>query len=260
MKLNLFCSFVMLTVLSFSLPYNSAETARPVQRPKGFTLAVLKSEPTFDEKGEHKAKQDYPSVLKRLEMAASEVLFAIRGDDIESYDWKRQSITLTRESTKRLIAVLPSDKELNPTARSIKVMAKELGWGNVIGMSLQYKGFLVLVDGRSVYGGIFLEPTSELAIDFPVIRAELRDEKATLRILPVHATFMTCDPVWSAAAGDLEPVAKEAAGDWKQFPPTLREEFLELTKSKLATEFRNTIAAPRIREVMKSAGKLAGVR
>ena len=59
-----------------------------------------------------------------------------------------------------------------------------------------YKGFSVLVDGRPTYGGVVLEPMSQLAIRFPVLRFDTRNGKTVLSLMPVHwPLFFTSDPV-----------------------------------------------------------------
>jgi hypothetical protein len=146
---------------------------------------------------------------------------------------------------------------MNPDARAIKSMQEKLGWGDAAGLSLLYKGFLVLVDGRPAYGGVVLEPTSQLAVRFPVLRFDTRAAKTVLSVMPVHVPFITSDPVLSAAAGDAEPVFNAAVGDWKQFPQEIRNSLLADANSKTAKRFREMITSQTIHEIMDSAGKLA---
>ena len=246
-------AFVLASLAAMSATHG-ADAARPGQSEPGFRLVILKADPMFEE---GKTVQDYERVWERVKKPGSEVLFEVGVREIESYDWKRQSITLTAEATKRLVAVLPSREQMNPTARSIKNMSERLGWGDAVGLSLLYKGFLVFVEGRPVYGGIVLEPMSQLRIHFPVLRFETRNNKSVLSVMPVHVPFMTRDPVLSGQAGDLEPVFQPAAGDWKQFPQPMRDRFLADASSTTTKQFREAIMSPSIRKILDGAGKLA---
>ncbi len=236
-------------------PSSGADIIQEEEQTQKFAFVILKNEPMFEKE---KWVFEYSQIWEELKTSyKSNALFTIGTEEIDSYDWKRQSITLTPEATKHLIETLPADEDLHPQALEIKKMAEHLGWSNIIALSLNYKGFVVVVDGAPLYGGLFLEPVSQLAIQFPVLRTDMQDNKAILWILPVHVTFWTSDPVLSEAAGDPEHVAREAAGDWKSFPPSMRDHFKSIANSETANAFRKLIMSPSIREIMKNAEKLA---
>jgi hypothetical protein len=254
MKTCVYAVVFILSVVGAISATHGAGSARPGEGAPRFKLVVLRFDPLFQG---GKMVQDYVRVWEKLTKLSSDVLFEAGIREIESYDWKRQSITLTGEATKRLIAALPSKEQMNPGARAIKSMSEKLGWGDSAGLSLLYKGFLVFVDGRPTYGGVVLEPMSQLAIRFPVLRFDTRNGKTVLSVMPVHVPFFTSDPVLSAAASDPEPVFNAAAGDWRQFPQAIRDSLLADAGSKVAKQFRELITSPTIREIMNGAGKLA---
>jgi hypothetical protein len=254
MRRSVFWLAFILPVMGTNSAIRGADPARPGEEASKFKLVILKSDLAFDSGG---TAQDYPRVWERLATFSPHALFEVGIREIESYDWKRQSITLTAEATHRLVAALPSMGQMNPDARAIKSMQEKLGWGDAVGLSLLYKGFLVLVDGRPTYGGMVLEPTSQLAIRFPVLRFDTRDGKTVVNVMPVHVPFITSDPVLSAAVGDPEPVFNAALSDWRQFPQAIRDGLLADARSKTAKHFRELIMSPTIREALKNAGKLA---
>jgi hypothetical protein len=84
--------------------------------------------------------------------------------------------------------------------------------------ALGLRGFVVVLDGRPVYGGIFMQPFSAMGISFPVIYPRSADGRLTFSLRPAH----------------------EVSGDHASYEPLWRG-----------------IKDPRIREVFASAGRLA---
>ncbi len=165
----------------------------------------------------------YTQALPLLESAnSSGHLHVISLNDIEMYHWARQSILLTPEATDRLIAALPKDEEIKKPIQYMARVKKERGWGNAIEPALHLKGFLVTLDNKIIYAGIFLEPMSELAARYPVIRPQMRGKKAVLNLLPIQMPFVVYDPDSEDVALWTKAIAPEGASMWSQFPPEMK--------------------------------------
>lgn len=219
----------------------------------GFQLVILKK--SWDDL---KLGYDYGGAFPALKSAApGDALMTIETEQIESYDWSLQAITLTAEATAALIRSLTGDKDVKAQIKALNELKKEAGMSNSLERSLYTKGFLVKLSGKPLYGGIFLDAMSQMAISYPVIRAGMDGERAFLNILPVHIPFMTRDPAPGGTPSTDGVIAKEGAGDWKQFPQELKKGFFEkLATGKEAKELRALIRNPKIRELMDKAGKL----
>lgn len=202
---------------------------------------------------------DYDQAFPRLKSsAAGNVLYTIGEGEIESYDWKRQVITLTAGATDGLVKALAGDgKGVEPGIKALGDLKKKAGMSNALELSLYTRGFLVMSSGEALYGGIFLDAMSQMAINYPVIRVGTDGDRAFLAILPIHVPFVTRDP---ASDGTLESdgvVAKEAAQDWNRFPQQIKTGFIgKLATGKQAKALRALIKDPAIREAMDEAGKL----
>ena len=133
-----------------------------------------------DRTGQFRLGHTYAEAFPKLKSAGTANAFFVIGmDQIETYDWDTQSITLTSEGTKDLAALEPSEV-FKDEVRDMTMMER-LRWG------VWDKGFLILVGEEPVYGGIFLDAMSQRPIRFPVIRVTLTpDKKARLNLLPVH--------------------------------------------------------------------------
>lgn len=182
--------------------------------------------------------------------------FVIRLEEIESYDWTWQAITLTPDATTRLIDVLPlSDKE---GVRSLIELKESLGWGNPLENALYIHSFVVMVNDEMLYGGIFLDPMSQMAIDFPVIRISLVNGQAVLYLLPVHIPFVNYDPFAGAASVD-NAINQVVEGDWSQFSDDIKSAFMSFGKTPTAILFRGLIRNSHIKDALLAADKLIEV-
>ncbi|HMK64343.1 MAG TPA: hypothetical protein VK564_01030, partial [Thermodesulfobacteriota bacterium] len=150
-------------------------TGQPSSDPvDGFSLVILKQD-WYDLKLGYTYTQALP-LLEKVETSGS--LFVLETKDIASYLWFRQAIALTDQATQRLLGVLPAKEELRPYIRGMANWKEKEGYGNPLEMPLYAKGFLVKVSGRVLYGGIFLDPLSQMAIHYPVIRVGLEKGRA----------------------------------------------------------------------------------
>ncbi len=199
----------------------------------------------------------YAQALPLLKSATiKDSLFLIGMDDIESYHWTRQSITLTKEATGKLIRALPEERDLKKHVQYMAKVKKERGWGNRTEAALHLKGFLVICDDELLYAGIFLEPMSEIAAGYPVIRPGMSENKAIFYLLPVQIPFVAYDPVSNDIAVWTAAIAPEGEKAWAQFPVEVKSSIMSIGNKKEAIEFRKIIRNENVRGTMENAGKL----
>lgn len=219
---------------------------------KGFQLLILKQDWS-----DLKLRYSFDEALPLLKAARNAgALMEIGLEDIESYHWPRQSITLTTQATTRLMAALPPESELKPNIRGMAQFKKERGWGNPIEWALHQKGFLTLISEEVLYGGVFLEPMSQMAILYPVIRPGLAENRAVFNLLPVQIPFVVYDPASSQIAAWNAAIAPEGARDWNQFPVPMKAHFINMGNRPEALSFRKLIRDSKMKEIMEKAGKL----
>jgi hypothetical protein len=121
------------------------------------------------------------TVLKRA--YRSRIAFTITEREVETYEWSRQVITLRPGPSEELVAKLARNDEerRHPEA------------------ALDLRGFVVVLDGHPVYGGIFMQPLSAMGIDFPVTYARLADSRLVLSLRPGHEVsgdYASYEPLW----------------------------------------------------------------
>lgn len=107
----------------------------------------------------------------------SKVIYTIRLDKIESYNWKDQSITLTNKEAKEF-----SDFVSNGSNSSL----------------ICPYAFLVLVDETPTYGGQIVFYQSPQRFQFPVIYIQSEDDRVRLLLRPYHSVLQIepNDPAW----------------------------------------------------------------
>ncbi len=201
-------------------------------------------------------RYEYNTAYPNLTAAdKSNPLFTIGLAEIESYDWTWQAITLTPDATTRLIDALPlSDKD---GVRSLIALKESLGWGNPLENALYIHPFVVMVNDEMLYGGIFLDPMSQMAIDFPVIRISLVNGQAVLYLLPVHIPFVNYDPFAFAGTTNVDSAINEVVeGDWSQFSDEFKSAAMSSGKTPTAVLFRGLIRNTQIKDLMITADKL----
>jgi hypothetical protein len=172
------------------------------------------------------------------------------------YNWTRQSISLTKEATDKLIRALPVEQDLKKHVQHMAKVKKERGWGNIIEPALHLKGFLAILNDEIIYAGIFLEPMSEVAARYPVIRPGISERKAVLYLLPVQIPFVAYDPISEDIAVWNKAIAPEGAGPWAHFPPQMKSQIISMGANKNAMEFRSMIRNEEVRTILEQAGKL----
>ena len=188
----------------------------------------------------------------------SDTLFAINLNDIETYDWDQQTITLTREATEQLAIALDNHVESSEAVEALMGMRESLGRGNPFERALYTKAFLVKVDDHPLYGGIFLHAISQMAIDYPVIRLSVIEGKAILSLLPVHIPFVMIDPIDSSGNAREAPIAQEIIQDVQDHNEFFSRIILDNATNDVANEFREVVRDIRVKRIFEAAGKIQG--
>jgi len=153
-------------------------------------------------------------------------MFTIQTGDIESYLWQTQRITLTREATARLNAMLKPSWE----------------W------DLRDHFFLVRLDGEALYGGLIVDPDSSKSVEYPVIHPEEVESQGIFYLLPTH--------LYPGRGGDFEETAGSSRwfvrSYWKDLDPfgPASDERPEVIR------FRKVLRDERVRTLFEKLGKL----
>ena len=247
--LRLFCSVALFCLVLSPCTPASPEGGPGTSGNETFHIIILARD-WYDLKLGH----TYDKALPLLTAAAeTDRLITLTTGDIERYAWTGQIITLTNVATERLISSLPEKEAIKKHILSIEKFKKKRGWGNRIEMPLHLKGFIVKVGNDVLYGGIFIEPMSELSIDYPVIRPALANDRAVLHLLPVHIPFVSYDPVVNNGGEWNKAISPEGAEIWDHFPPPMKSRFMEMGLTGTASRFRNVLRDPRVRAIMEKA-------
>jgi hypothetical protein len=178
--------------------------------------------------------------------ADAERLFTAAGADIDTYTWSSQALTLTVAASARLEQALTG---VAPSVPKLSALKESLGEGNSLDRVLYLHGFFVALDGEPLYWGIFLDPPSQMAIEFPVLRVQRHESKIVFHILPVHLPFFESDPIPSASTSATSPEAREVPG-------TMLDVFHEQAQRPLAAAFRARIRDERVRLALEKNGSL----
>lgn len=245
MKYKFLFLFIFIIVFAGCIPSNSAETPSPTALPK-YELFILKKSMVGCYKYE-----DFLSGIKKTD--EKDISFTIAPSSIETYDWDTQTIILTEKGTNDLIASLPEDKELSDLALALKKMEKSLGWGNPVEQALYSRAFLVKINGELLYGGMFLNAVSQMAIDYPVIRVEIIKSRVAFHILPIHIPFVMIDPVDEKGNIRKVPITQEAKEDVQNLDKNdkfFTKWMTDLATSQNAVKFRKIIRDERIRKTI----------
>jgi hypothetical protein len=174
-----------------------------------------------------------PQAWPLLKKQALKPALVLRPEDVESYIWSVQRITLKSDATKRMLAVHPDT-------------GFEQWW-------IPHYPFAVRVDGEFLYGGVFDGPMSQMTMDFPVIHGEIVDGRAVLHLLPRQESFRF-DPRFeeSIGADDGSLLAEFMA----ETEPMVQSWGDEETDDPVRDKFRPILRDPRIRAVFEPLGVL----
>lgn len=125
--------------------------------------------------------KDSWAVLQKVDLAHSPL--TVSGADIATYAWSSQEMTLTEEASKKLAAVFA---------------------GPAFPDSVSHRCFVVTLDGRRLYGGIFLEPWSAMGIGFPVVYVVANGSQFALLVRPYHASLVEYRSFSPSAKSEIE--------------------------------------------------------
>jgi hypothetical protein len=143
---------------------------------------------------------DYKQAWQILQQQSPGTLAAIAEGDVESFDWPCQTLTLTPAASERLRNTLSQPPRLKRGEKPLGAVA-----GIDLEHSLYLKGFLLELDGRPLYGGVFLDALSVMMIEYPVIRTdELANGRLAFHIAPMQEWSSYADP-----AASVDPAVNE---------------------------------------------------
>jgi len=238
MHLRYLCLVLLCTVL----PALGCAARRPLP-PGGLSIVVLKQD--WQELG--LGYEAAPALSRLRAVSLVDPLFQAEPGDIDAYRWSSETLLLTPHATSRLLEALTRSSERQEGIKKLNALKESLGDGNALAHALYVRGFVVLLGEERMYGGIFLDGSSQMAIGFPVARAELDDGRAVLHFLPVHLPFFETDPAADPKAGDDHP------GD---VPAPMMDHFRAQAMAPKAVENRKLLQDPRIRAWLAAAGRL----
>ena len=144
-----------------------------------FQLSILTRDVGAFDKG---LGQDWETAWPTLQNAfPNKIEYTFFEDDVESYDWSNQVITLTSPVT---------DKFLDDS--TIILGNRDVGY-------LRDRAFVVSYAGELIYGGLFLrEMPVATAFNYPVSDYSLSNDRVIFKLRPYHQVFEipSDDPGW----------------------------------------------------------------
>ena len=161
--------------------------------------------------------QDWESAWPRLKNAAGNVFFSIGERDVAAYDWQAQRIVLEPEASLRLLAAAQKLPDMPERLYKLRALWSTDDLWHIV----HHRGFLVSLDGRPLYGGIFLDKSSNLSMDYPVIHSAMDgSRRIVLRFSPIQFSFGS---LWDNGTGDaLESATHPAVRELRAvFPDAL---------------------------------------
>ena len=200
-----------------------------------------------------------PAQTALFALDTQDPLFVVSLPEIAAYDWERQAVTLTPTASTALAQALADDGGARADVKALTDFYANLGWGSAVSRALYTRAFVVLVEGEPVYGGIFLDAVSQMAIDYPVARVSNQGEQLVLALLPIHIPFAEIDPVGSSGVLGTVEVPTVAAADIAQLEQNdqfFSQWMQEVALSASAVQFRSIIRAESIHTLLTEAGKL----
>jgi len=209
MKYPLIALFLLIAILSSCSSISASQQSTPETE---FKIIILK-ENWWDLKIGYEAEKAQ-AILGSADF--SDPLFVITKEKIEKYDWDLQTITLSSTTTKELGEALSNLGKDSGEIEKLNHLKESLGWGNPVERALYIHSFIVQVDSQFKYGGIFLDATSQMAIDFPVARITIADGKVVIALLPTHIPFVMIDPIDGSGNLRQAVIADEAKSDVQQ--------------------------------------------
>jgi len=208
-----------------------------------FRISVLK--PGWHELG---TGYEWEDIGPRLRQAVGEVLWTVDERDVAAYDWRAQRIVLRPEAAQSLLAALHRLPELPERLQKLQAL-----WSTGdLCRALCHRGFLVSLDGKPLYGGIFAQKISQAAIEFPVLYAAVDEERRiVLRLDPVHFPFGS---LWDDGTGDaLESPVDPDVRELHEIVPHARDEMGAKERTKVE-RFKRLILDSRVAALFAGRG------
>ncbi|MBI5536293.1 MAG: hypothetical protein HY898_26460 [Deltaproteobacteria bacterium] len=174
-------------------------------------------------------------------------LFKSEPEDLEAYTWNTSTLVFTRSATERWIEAVAQANERKGGLAKLNRLKESLGMGSALERALYLRAFVVMVGQERIYGGVFLDAPSQMAIGFPVARVEIEQGRGVLHFLPLHLPFFQSDPASDSDAGQDAP---------RDVPSGMINHFRTAAMAPAAIENRRLLQDPRIRECLEAAGKL----
>jgi hypothetical protein len=182
------------------------------------------------------AKTDEEEILVR-KAPRRRPLFVVHAADIETYIWKTQRITLTREASARLAGALVAAERSRQAGQAIEE--------GEAARALTDRVFQVRLNGEYLYGGFFYDPSPSCVWPHPVIHAEWIEGRAIFYVHPRHVS-------------DLPDEFEESVGASRYFgriahPQALPADFHE---DPAVLKYRAVLRDSRVRALFAGLGKL----
>lgn len=201
-----------------------------------------------------------PAQTTLFALDTGDPLFVVSLSQIAAYDWEQQTITLTSEASTALAQALADAGGATADVQALTDFYASLGWGSAVSRALYTRAFVVLVEGEPVYGGIFLDAVSQMAIDYPVARVSRVGDQLVLALLPIHIPFAEVDPVGGSGVLGTVQVPDVAAADIAQLEQNdgfFSQWMQDVALSESAVQFRLIIRDESIHTILAEADKLA---
>ena len=225
----------------------AAGTASPVwpaePAPQRFRLDIL----TADWR-DLESVQEWEGAWPRLKDAAGNVFFSIGERDVAAYDWEAQRIVLRPEVSPRLLAAAQKLPDMPERLYKLRALWSTDDLTDIV----LPRGFVVSLDGRQLYGGIFLSKASNLSMPFPVIHSAMDDSRRiVLRFSPVQFTFGS---LWDNGTGDaLESSTHPAVSELRAAFPDALETMSPEWRAEIES-FKRLIQDPGVKALFTDLG------
>jgi hypothetical protein len=192
--------------------------------------------------------QDWETAWPRLQEAAAGVFFSVDERDVATYDWPAQRIVLRPEAGARLLAAAQKLPERSERLYRLRALWSTDDLREIVNP----RGFVVSLDGRPLYGGIFLDKHSNLSMEYPVLHSAVDEHRrVVLRFSPVQWPFGS---LWDGGTGDaLESAVHPAVTELREvFPDAL--ERMPPERRKQIDRFRRLIRNPEVQALFAERG------
>jgi hypothetical protein len=234
-----------LAAVTFALAATLVSSAGAAGRepPPRFRLDVL----TADWHGLGRA-QDWETAWPRLQEAAAEVFLSIDEREMAAYDWQAQRIVLEPEAGARLLAAARKLPEASERLHKLRALWSTDDLREIVNP----RGFVVSLDGRPLYGGIFLDKHSNLSMEYPVLHSAVDEHRrVVLRFSPIQWSFGS---LWDDGTGDaLESEVHPAVSELREVFPDAVER-MGPERRKAIDRFRRLIRNPQVQAFFAERG------